>query len=470
MMTRFTVPAMALALSAALAGAQQPPAAYAARETEVSARRQAFQSGIERTHAAISAVLRASAPDLLARLDPPSPPSPEGYGLLPVILADQTPAASTPMKLTTYTWTYVDTLIARGTAMVDRASIATERASASGSRAAYEQLVTDYRAIVAQRRLIDDHFEHNRFWQPRAAQEKARFERMALLIDSALATGRASPALTPAPVSPRVDYTVDQPSPREWVVTLPLATDIGDTTFLRSFKERVERLWRVVNDSQSYRLALAIERISPESLYCAGRTAACAPPTRGAAIDVPAHVGRFPASRAVLTTGARLIHTAGGKAIVLSPRDVSPRVLAHELGHVFGFDDAYVRGANDAGTDGFRILELVPDQGDVMSAPGAGSVQARHFEHLVRTATVVRLMNEGVNALYQKRDAATAVTLFRRVLEMRPTHYGGTFQLARALDAAGSRAEATIMWRRVLELAESVGDAETARIARQRLQ
>ena len=78
-------------------------------------------------------------------------------------------------------------------------------------------------------------------------------------------------------------------------------------------------------------------------------------------------------------------------------------------------------------------------------------------------------MQAGLDALYKRHDSAEAVVQFRKVLESNPTHYGATFQLATALDAAGKRAEARPLWEKMLEMAEASKDIDTADKARARL-
>ena len=56
------------------------------------------------------------------------------------------------------------------------------------------------------------------------------------------------------------------------------------------------------------------------------------------------------------------------------------------------------------------------------------------------------------------------------MLGQNPTHYGATFQLASALDAAGKRRQARPVWEKVLAMAEGYHDAATAATARARLQ
>jgi cytochrome c-type biogenesis protein CcmH/NrfG len=79
------------------------------------------------------------------------------------------------------------------------------------------------------------------------------------------------------------------------------------------------------------------------------------------------------------------------------------------------------------------------------------------------------MMKAGLDALYTRHDPAAAATLFRKVLERNPTHYGATYQLATALDRAGKPAEARPLWDKVLAMAEAVRDTETASTARARL-
>ena len=79
------------------------------------------------------------------------------------------------------------------------------------------------------------------------------------------------------------------------------------------------------------------------------------------------------------------------------------------------------------------------------------------------------MMKAGLDALYTRHDPAAAATLFRKVLERNPTHYGATYQLATALDRAGKAAEARPVWEKVLQMAEGNNDTQTADTARARL-
>ena len=61
------------------------------------------------------------------------------------------------------------------------------------------------------------------------------------------------------------------------------------------------------------------------------------------------------------------------------------------------------------------------------------------------------------------------MALFRELLAHTPTHYGATYQLAVALDAAGRPSEARPVWEKMLEMAEAAHDEGAAGAARRRL-
>ena len=79
------------------------------------------------------------------------------------------------------------------------------------------------------------------------------------------------------------------------------------------------------------------------------------------------------------------------------------------------------------------------------------------------------LMKSGLDALYTRHDPATAAAQFRKVLQINPTHYGATYQLAAALDAAGKSEEARAVWEKMLPMAESINDKSSADTARAHL-
>ncbi len=78
-------------------------------------------------------------------------------------------------------------------------------------------------------------------------------------------------------------------------------------------------------------------------------------------------------------------------------------------------------------------------------------------------------MAAGLEALYGRKDPATAIARFREVLGQNPDHYGATYQLATALQQAGDARGARPVWQKMLQMAEATQDAQTAEAARARL-
>jgi tetratricopeptide (TPR) repeat protein len=111
-----------------------------------------------------------------------------------------------------------------------------------------------------------------------------------------------------------------------------------------------------------------------------------------------------------------------------------------------------------------RMLALAESSGDQRTA---ATVRARLGQPPVETEETI--MRAGLDALYQRREPTAAVAEFQKVLANNPAHYGATFQLAAALDAAGRPKEARPYWEKVLAMAQGYADAETANRARTRL-
>ena len=457
-------------------------APYIARGRDVEARQRILTERVTHFHAALADTLRRWAPDMLPRLEPP-PPIATGYQLLPKIVPGAPPQPvvnATP--LVSYGWRWSSTLMDREIAAL--AQLETALAGSSGRRTALDSLVTSYRALADRKKLVDADVNYNWLWQAEVTRLRAVFDRSTALQDAILRQ-RGSP--TPAQRAEdsaliarglaadiqRVDappFVRFEQRGREWIVTVPIVTDITDTAFVNEFARVVSESWRAAGDGVDYRVVAAIRMISPTALYCpAVALPPCAPPERGSAINLSSHIARFPAGEAVLTTGAGSTHFQGGRAVVLSPHDAPRYLIAHEFGHLLGFRDAYLRGYRDAGFDGLIITELVVDNGDVMGNSRDGAVRAAHFEQLLLMKDVPALMQAGLAAFYERGDARQAVARFQQVLARQPFHYGAGFQLAKALDALGQPAEAATQWRKVLDAALLIGDTATMRQVRERL-
>lgn len=321
--------------------------------------------------------LLSERPDLEARLDPEPPAARErGWGILPALVADE-PERAEPSSETTYAYPELRAWTSRVHARLDQLD------GCLGTRdVELEALLEAWMLEQENFERIDSHVGYHAFWQRAARTEATWFAaRNALLRDHRAvesgARGDSAVEAARARLEAALSRCTPPPflrlsgKPRARVLRLPLATDIGDEAFLRSFEAAVERTW---NDSAAFRaerLRLAIDwrRVDPRELYPEG------PPARGNDIDLEAHRARFRTDELVLTTGADSTH-ADMNAIFLGPQDVKPRVLAHELGHLLGFEDAYLRAYEGSlqAAAGVRFVEIVPGGESLMTHPATGRV------------------------------------------------------------------------------------------------
>jgi hypothetical protein len=358
---------------------------------------QFYSKRLEAYYALLADALKANAPDLLSMLKFPNP-SRHGYGILPKITAgaltaEQRPGAGPAL----YSWPWTTKLIDSELKEITRAEADLHQAGALNVRVrrdTYESLARGYGEIRERQQNIDAHIEYNRFWQTAIASDRSAYDRETVLYDKAVerqTIAHASMVLNDGALRAReklllrdIHETLDRVSaprfvrverrtPALWIVHVPFYTDIGDHAFVQSVKQSIENIWRLRDGGDEFRVELTISHIPEVQLYN-GRQ----PPAKGDSIALEQHLALFPHHAAILTTGATTTHVSGN-AIILGPHDMTPRVLAHEFGHILGFRDTYVRGYKDLGENGFEVMEMVVDPTDIMGAPDTGRVWRSHF-------------------------------------------------------------------------------------------
>lgn len=118
---------------------------------------------------------------------------------------------------------------------------------------------------------------------------------------------------------------------------LSLSTDIESKTLRDTLKNTVEQRFSGPASNVSIKLDVDLAYISPEQLYRGP------PPAVGSSLDANDHIPRFGGNKLVITTGAASTHAFVGQRIELGGAPTSARTLAHEVGHILGFNDVYLR-------------------------------------------------------------------------------------------------------------------------------
>jgi len=315
-----------------------------------------------------------------------APPRPVTYGyqLLPALVDEVPDRAAPEADQRNYSWPITESYIEGERIKLEWAITDFRKAGALTEDQRREQLrkiIRDYRELVGNQKTIDQYIQYNRFWQKSIVVDRPRFDVMTevytLLQEKNPDLNKIISETLGKPAVPSF-VQVTRPSAQEVVLNVPLYTDIEDDAFLTQAKAVIEDFWEAEDMETKYRVEIEVRKISTAQVYKNDP-----PPAAGAHFEIRSHASRFPDDGAALTTGAQATHSSVGRYIALGKGDVSFRTLAHEFGHVLGFQDGYVRGYRDLGKDGFEILEITPKFDDLMSAPRQGRVQVTHFKLLL---------------------------------------------------------------------------------------
>jgi hypothetical protein len=321
---------------------------------------------------------------LLRQLEKAPPPvGVYGYNLLPRII--DIPQPPTPIRSFSYSWPITEGYIRGEDTKLDsaKADLARAAVAAPGEKQSLlAGLAARYREFVKNQGTVDQYIEYNRFWQRSIAESRDRYDRMTQVYQE-LKAGNPDTAATirevlGKPQAPKF-IRVRRVGSNRVTLQVRLYTDIDDDEYLAQAKSVIEDDWHADDGRVQYAIELDLRKVSTAELYRGKGDA----PSRGDHISLDKHVGRFPNDGGVLTTGAEFTYGAIGRYVALGPGDLSPKTLAHEFGHILGFNDGYVRGYNNLGERGFEILELTAFFDDIMSAPREGHVQVTHFRLLM---------------------------------------------------------------------------------------
>jgi hypothetical protein len=385
MRTILTAVALALVLAGcAHRGPVAPEAAapYVTRGDQVDKRNREFVARLDRDHAELKRLIELRAPALLPKLNPEPPkPAEFGYGLLPKILDSDYEQArkeadapnqngfSTP----TYSWpradVHYDSIIKDAEKLEKRLKLA-RLTSAAEISAFLDSLIREYSGVEGGQRLGERIIQYNRTWQEMISKEIPRWDQLAKQYDDLLAGRRKWEEFAQAPIG-RDFFRVRHPKPGLSVLEVPMYTDIEDRGLIGRFKQLIEKFWQAEENGKTYEVRLFPHFIPVTKLYAGAK-----PPAKGEKIDIKKHLERFPRDGLILTTGTNNTYfdhsDQGVPYIALAPTDATEFMLAHEFGHALQLQDGYFRGYRDLKSDGYEILELIPDPHDIMCNSNRG--------------------------------------------------------------------------------------------------
>ena len=368
------------------------PAPWQENLRKIAEERDGLSLRLAATLKALHKRVETERPDLLPKLSTEPPKAlPAGYGILPRINPDppEADAAKAPPSERVYSLGMLSAWLSRESG--EEARLA---AGVSSRKQALDALVDDYLLRAVNFRLIDLHVKYHDLWQPEIRRAPAAYAKANELFAAyrvwrstsgeEAARARAKERLEKELVSFYVYpwHRLEKSQDGSLVLRLPLMTDIEDEVFLSTLTAGVQHVW---NDAAAMRRAhlrveLVLTRRSPAGLYPEG------PPAHGAEIDLSKHLMRF-GPGFLLTTGAHTMHVLGGRAIVLGPAPITCHNIAHEVSHLLGFQDEYLRAfeGSPESSNGVVIHEVTPFPDNLLSNPGEGRVTEAMARRLIET-------------------------------------------------------------------------------------
>jgi len=388
--------AIAAVASTCVAPGSAPPPAVAPWEHVHRWLREArdrMAHDLETAHAALLArAVAAEEAELVRRLRPEPPRvRSRGYGILPEIVED-TPARAVESGQRVYSLETLGPDYAPD--LRDAAVLAARVASEAGLPLA--PWVAELERLRERLADFEDHLDYHAAWQVAVVGHRDWFQQRNRLADrvqqlfdlerqskppAEVGAVRRDLLAVIAPFRPTEGLRVERRARGVRVLAIDVWTDVVDPPFLETVRRAVERAYSDSAAAGVRRLALELHfrRIGAGELY-GGR-----PPRPGDTIDLDDHLSRFPAGTLVMTTGAASTHAMTGRAVLLGPGPVQPRTLAHEFGHLLGFDDAYLRSyrGDPGGAFGAELIEWIGLSDDLMGNPQGGVVGLEMIDKLL---------------------------------------------------------------------------------------
>lgn len=344
----------------------------------------------EEVHSALLVRVKDEAPYLLTRLslDPPKSRA-TGYGLLPVILDDAPQVTVLPTQ-TFYSLRWLEQRLEKVFQKVEKL------AGQVPDAIEIEPLVSSFEQSLMQFRNLEANLNYHEQWQQEVVRSPGYFRDKNRLVALArqmniLITNNESPQKVAelrgqlvqnvASFRPTRGLTILNLEGGQEVLPVTVCTDIEDQDFLQAFYDGVQEAFSQSLAARAHRFSVELKwrMIRVDILYPNGA------PIRGTRIDMNAHRTLFQDCPLLLTTGASSTTAMVGDRIFLGTEPVSRRTLAHEFGHLLGFEDAYVRGYDGKPDDlyGVVIVEWTGLTADLMGDSTGGQVSEEMITTLI---------------------------------------------------------------------------------------
>jgi len=380
---------MTLLASSVIAQAAQPQP-WEQKHKQLQQQQDIVFTRLEGVHVTLVARVQDEAPALLTRLslDPPKTRA-TGYGLLPAIRGNA-PQATVLPKQTFYSLRWLE---GRLREELEKAEKLAELARGTME---IEPLVAHFEKSLKTLRNLEDNLSYHEKWQEAVVRYPAYYRNKNKLVALAremnrLITNNGPPEQVAglrqqlienvAPFNPTPGLQILYAEGGEMVLPVTVCTDIEDSDFLRTFQEGVQESFSRSPAARAARFAVDLKWhfIGATTLYPDGA------PHRGAKIDMNAHRALFPGCPLVLTSGASSLNARVGSRIFLDTGPVSQRTLAHEFGHLLGFEDAYVRGYDGEPGDAYGVVfvEWTGLTADLMGDSDRGQVSEAMIATLI---------------------------------------------------------------------------------------
>jgi tetratricopeptide (TPR) repeat protein len=445
--------------------------AYSTRGQEVEQRHKKHSTNLKAAFFELKRIVKLERSDLLPKLEDPERRQ-YGYQLIPAIISDSRGTCadkSTEMQDETYrpktsrfSWPITDARLEMQVGKLDGVLVSKLASLVAISDAGIrhktiETMVETYVELRTQNRFLDEMIQHNWLWQSDISEHKAKYDKSTLVHDAivermllldALSTDDDEDYEAALLEIPSIEPTVrlrsdlltkveeldekisnsskvlalrgyvqlEQANPHRWVFRVPVTTDIVNERFLQEFKSAIENRWCLDDGQDQYRVQIDLQKVSTAALYQESAKGDVLSkdhiPVKAEQIDLVTHCRRFPGGAAILSSGAKKSHISDG-CLFVGPEDVKPSLLVHEFGHLLGFADEYVRGFRDLKHDGYEIIEIFPDNENIMASSRAGAIHRYHFDALV-AGTHFR---SGFAAA-RSGDHEAAIAAYRKTIEI----------------------------------------------------